>query len=59
VLNETACLIWRELTGGAAPHLIARRLTDAYDVPLDRAQSSVAAALRAFMEYRLVQLRQD
>ena len=53
-LNETASLIWRGLTNGAAVHDIGREMTELYDVTSEHAQASVETAIRAFTAHRLL-----
>jgi hypothetical protein len=53
-LNETASLIWRALTKGAAVHDISRAMTEMYEVTSEHAQASVETAIRAFTVHRLL-----
>ena len=56
-LNETASLVWRGLQKGMAIGEIAHEMTELYEVTLDRATSSVAAAVHNFERQRLVRTR--
>lgn len=54
LLNETACLIWRELANGRPVTAIAAEIIERYDVSLEHAQSSIETAIRGFVAHRLV-----
>ena len=53
-LNETACLVWRGLAKGTPLAEIADEMTGKYDVPPDKARSSVEAILEQFVTHQLV-----
>lgn len=53
-LNATASFVWRGLAAGTPADGIARGMTEAYDVTLEKAQASVDAAIRDFIALRLV-----
>ena len=53
-LNETASLVWRGLAKGTPADEIAKAMTEAYDVTLEHAQTSVDTIIRNFIAYRLV-----
>ena len=53
-LNETASLIWRGLEKRLPVSQIAKEMTERYDVPLERAVSSIEAALRRFDGQKLL-----
>lgn len=53
-LNATASFIWRGLTRGESADRIAEALTAEYEVTLDHARGSVAAAIREFTGRGLV-----
>ena len=54
LLNETASLVWRGVTRGHSAASIAAEMTEVYDVALEKAQSSVAAALSTFVAHDLL-----
>ena len=53
-LNETASLIWRGLEQRFPLGRIAIEMTEHYDVTLERATSSIEAALRHFEAQKLL-----
>jgi hypothetical protein len=53
-LNETACVVWRGLANGTPAVEIAREMTTRYDVTLEHAQASIAAALGTLTAHHLV-----
>jgi hypothetical protein len=52
-LNDTASFIWQGLARGLDAERIAEALTADYEVTLEHARASVAAALRDFARHRL------
>src|SRR5882757_966850 len=53
-LNETASLIWRGLEKKMTIGKISAEMTELYDVSLERATSSIKAAIRDFEAQRLL-----
>ena len=53
-LNETAMLVWRGLEQRASIDEIIEKIALVYDVPADRAASSVERLLRSFQTHKLV-----
>ena len=56
-LNETASLVWRGLEKRKPLSNIAREMTELYEVTLERAMSSVEAALHHFETQKLLRPR--
>jgi len=53
-LNETAILVWRGLEKRMTVAMIAREMTELYEVSLDQAISSVEGLLASFQAQKLV-----
>jgi Coenzyme PQQ synthesis protein D (PqqD) len=54
-LNETASLIWRGLEKRLSVDLIAKEITERYQVTLDHATSSIKTALQHFKAQKLLE----
>ena len=54
-LNQSAALIWSGLSEGLGTDEIAVKLTSAFDVEQDRADSDVRAAIAQFAELGLLE----
>jgi len=53
-LNETALVVWKGLEKGTSVEGLAAEIGAAYDVPPDRARSSVESLIARLESYRLV-----
>lgn len=53
-LNETAHFIWTQLEGGSDPESISKRMSEEYDVTLEKASEDVSAFISMLRSYDIV-----
>ena len=56
-LNETACVVWRGITGARTLEEIASDISEAYEVSTEQAEASTRALLAELAALHLIALR--